>query len=198
MMLCCRCSVLLPSCSKVHEHIAVKCHEPLTHQCRVTSQQTITFSYAAVNPQKSHRCVDLTTGHSAIHFVVSDIHGALCAAGDGATCGTGWTDESSGALVSWRHVSMHTRTFLCRARIYQATCFCELPRFLAVCQTSGCQSLKPRVGALCRSWVFLLVPWHHSKLPCSRPGGTSSAGNRRSARDDRMLVSGVQVARKLR
>ena len=37
--------------------------------------------------------------YPAIHFVISDIHGVFCAAGDGATCGTGWTDESSGALV---------------------------------------------------------------------------------------------------
>lgn len=136
---------------------------------------------------------------STIHIVVSDIHGAFCAAGDGATCGTGWTDESSGALVSWRHVSTdtHTRISVSCTHISDKV-FLWAPRFLAVCQTSGCQSLKPRVGALCRSWVFLLLPWHHSKLPCSCPGGTSSAGNRRSARDDRTLVSRVQVAEKLR
>lgn len=64
-------------------------------------------------PQKSHRCVDVTSVWlPAIHFVVSDIHGVFCVAGDGATCGTRWTDESSGALVSWRHVSTDTRTHI--------------------------------------------------------------------------------------
>ena len=177
----------------------VKSHLPSSAES--WSHGHIPQDYNLSKPQKSHRCVDLTTGHSAIHFVVSDIRGVFCATGDGATCGTGWTDESSGALVSWRHVSTGAQT---HAHI-SVSCahltgnvYLWAPCFLAVCQTSGCQSLKPRVGALSRSRVFLLLPWHHSKPPSSCPEGTSSAGNRRSVRDDRTLISRVQVAEELR
>lgn len=70
--------------------------------------------------------------------------------------------------------------------------------FFLVCQTSGFQSQKPRIVALYQSQVFLLLPWHRSKLPCLCPGGTSSVGNHRSSHDDRTLISRVQVAEKLR